>query len=30
MVMKTEWTVDGIVGDEKYLPDMINTNTKKK
>jgi hypothetical protein len=39
--IKTEWTVDGIVGDEKYfkllelgngkdLPDMINTNTKKK
>ena len=38
--VKTEWTVDGVVGDEKYfkllefgngkdLPDMINTNTKK-
>ena len=38
--IKTEWSVDGIVGDEKYfkllelgngknLPDMINTNTKK-
>lgn len=39
--IKTEWSVDGIVGDEKYfkllelgngkdLPDMINTNTKKQ
>ena len=39
--IKTEWTVDGIVGDEKYfkllqfgngkdLPDMINVNTNKK
>ena len=39
--IKTEWTVDGIVGDEKYfklleygngkdLPDMINTTTKSK
>ena len=38
--IKTEWTVDGIVGDEKYyqllefgngkdLPDMINTTTKQ-
>jgi hypothetical protein len=38
--VKTEWSVDGIVGDEKYLkllelgngkdlPDMINTNTSK-
>lgn len=38
--IKTEWSVDGIVGDEKYfkllelgngkdLPDMINTTTKK-
>ena len=38
--IKTEYTVDGIVGDEKYyqllelgngkdLPDIINTNTKK-
>ena len=38
--VKTEWTVDGVIGDEKYfkllefgngkdLPDMINTNTKK-
>ena len=38
--IKTEWSVDGIVGDDKYfkllalgngkdLPDMINTNTKK-
>jgi len=37
--VKTEWTVDGIVGDEKYfkllevgggknLPAMINVNTK--
>ncbi len=37
--IKTKWTVDGIVGDEKYLelltlgnginlPDVINTNTK--
>jgi hypothetical protein len=39
--IKTEWTVDGVVGDEKYfqllelgngknLPDMINTTTTKK
>ena len=39
--VKTEWTVDGIVGDEKYfkllelgngkdLPDMINTTVKKR
>ena len=38
--IKTEWSVDGVVGDEKYqqlieispegkLPVMINTNTKK-
>ena len=38
--VKTEWSVDGIIGDEKYfkllefsngkdLPDMINTTTKK-
>jgi hypothetical protein len=38
--IKTEWTIDGIVGDEKYfkllelgngkdLPDMINTTTKQ-
>ena len=38
--IKTEWSVDGIVGDEKYyqllefgngkdLPDMINTTTKQ-
>ena len=38
--VKTEWSVDGIVGDEKYfkllelgngknLPDMINTTTKQ-
>lgn len=38
---KTEWTIDGIVGDEKYyellrltngsdLPNIINFNTKKK
>ena len=38
--VKTEWSVDGVVGDEKYfellkygngkdLPDMINTTTKK-
>jgi len=38
--IKTEWTVDGIVGDEKYyqllefgngkdLPDMINTTIKQ-
>jgi len=37
--VKTEWSVDGIIGDEKYfkllelgngkdLPDMINTTTK--
>ena len=37
--IKTEWTVDGVVGDEKYfkllefgngkdLPDIINTNKK--
>ena len=38
--VKTEWTVDGIVGDEKWrslievgngkLPDAINTKTKHK
>jgi hypothetical protein len=38
--VKTEWTVDGVVGDEKYqqliemspegkLPIIINTRTKK-
>jgi len=38
--VKTEWTVDGVVGDEKYfkllelgngidLPTKINTTTKK-
>ena len=38
--IKTKWSVDGVVGDEKYyqllklgngkdLPDMINTNTKQ-
>ena len=38
--VKTEWTVDGVVGDEKYLklielgngkdlPDAINTTTKQ-
>jgi hypothetical protein len=38
--VKTEWSVDGIVGDEKYyqllefgngkdLPDIINTTTKQ-
>ena len=38
--LKTEWTVDGVVGDEKYLtllelgngkdlPDAINTTTKQ-
>jgi hypothetical protein len=38
--VKTEWSVDGTVGDEKYfqllkigngknLPDIINTTTKK-
>lgn len=38
--IKTEWSVDGVVGDEKYkqlikmspegkLPIIINTNTKK-
>jgi hypothetical protein len=38
--IKTEWSVDGIVGDEKYyqllefgngkdLPDIINTATKQ-
>lgn len=38
--IKTEWSVDGVIGDEKYfkllelgngkdLPDMINTTTKK-
>ncbi len=38
--VKTEWTIDGIVGDEKYfellkygngkdLPDMINVGVKK-
>ena len=39
--VKTEWSVDGIIGDEKYfkllelgngkdLPDMINTTTKQQ
>ena len=39
--IKTEWTVDGVVGDEKYfqllelgngknLPDIINTTTKQE
>jgi len=39
--IKTEWTVDGVVGDEKYfkllelgngkdLPDIINTNTRQQ
>ena len=39
--IKTEYTIDGIIGDEKYyqllelgngkdLPDMVNTNTKSK
>ena len=38
--VKTEWSVDGIIGDENYfkllefsngkdLPDMINTTTKQ-
>jgi hypothetical protein len=38
--IKTEWTIDGIVGDEKYqqlikmtpegkLPDLINVNINK-
>ena len=38
--VKTEWTIDGIVGDEKYLqliemiperklPDMVNINLKQ-
>jgi hypothetical protein len=38
--IKTEWTIDGIVGDEKYLqliemtperklPDMVNINLKQ-
>lgn len=37
--IKTEWTIDGIIGDEKYqqliemtpekkLPDMVNVNLK--
>jgi hypothetical protein len=39
--VKTEWTIDGIVGDEKYqqlisitpegkLPNMVNVNLKDK
>jgi hypothetical protein len=39
--IKTEWTIDGIVGDEKYqqliemtperkLPEMVNVNLKNK
>jgi len=39
--VKTEWTIDGIVGDEKYqqliemipekkLPEMVNVNLKQK
>jgi hypothetical protein len=39
--VKTEWTVDGVIGDEKYfellkygngkeLPDMISVGVKKK
>jgi hypothetical protein len=39
--IKTEWTIDGIIGDEKYLqliestperklPDMVNVNLKNK
>ena len=39
--VKTEWTIDGIVGDEKYhqliemtperkLPEMVNVNLKNK
>ncbi len=39
--IKTEWTVDGVVGDEKQfkllelgngkdLPDIINTNTRQQ
>lgn len=39
--IKTEWTIDGIIGDEKYqqliemtsekkLPDMVNVNLKQK
>ena len=38
--IKTEWTIDGIIGDEKYqqliemtsekkLPDMVNVNLNK-
>ena len=38
--IKTEWTVDGVIGDEKYfellklgngkdLPDIVNVNTTK-
>jgi hypothetical protein len=38
--IKTEWTIDGIIGDEKYqqlllmtpegrLPDMVNVNVNK-
>lgn len=38
---KTEWTIDGIIGDEKYttllsmtsegeLPNIVNINTKEK
>jgi hypothetical protein len=39
--IKTEWTIDGIIGDEKYqqlilitpegkLPNMVNVNLKDK
>ncbi len=39
--IKTKWTIDGIVGDEKYLqlieltpekklPEMVNVNLKQK
>lgn len=39
--IKTEWTIDGIIGDEKYqqliemtpekkLPDMVNVNLKDR
>lgn len=38
--VKTKWTIDGVIGDEKYfkllkngngknLPDMVNINVKK-
>jgi hypothetical protein len=38
--IKTEWTIDGVIGDEKYfellkygngkdLPDMVNVKTKE-